>query len=146
MRRECTTASAVLTSNPNVATDNVIVRDLTCDANWAEISTTADTGDGGEKNIKTGAVVIWGSNNLIERVRSINSYGSWANRQEQFVFYMGGREIGRWNRTTLFNSVAQNSPYGNYGKSICAGWMGYTYAVPSLTDSRVVSCYCRWSK
>src|SRR5207253_10094968 len=63
-------------SDSNVSTDNVTIRDLTLDCNWAELSQTADIGTNGEKKITVTAVGIYGSNNLIERVRSINSYGS----------------------------------------------------------------------
>src|SRR4029077_10901235 len=70
---------ACISSDPNIATDNVTIRDLTIDCNWTELSATADTGTNGEKNVKTGAVILWGSNNLIDHVRSINTYGSWAN-------------------------------------------------------------------
>ena len=122
-------------SDPNTTTDNVVIRDLTCDANWAEISTTADTGNGGEKNIKTGAVVIWGSNNLIERVRSINSYGSWANEQEQFTIMLAGpRSADGTNNVIQF--CRAELPQGNYGNPFAlAGWSPYL-----ITHSRVVSC------
>ncbi|MFZ3375483.1 MAG: right-handed parallel beta-helix repeat-containing protein [Chthoniobacterales bacterium] len=127
-----------LTSNPNVATDNVVVRDLTCDANWAEISTTADTGNGGEKNIKTGAVVIWGSNNLIERVRSINTYGSWANLQEQFaIFLCGPRSADGTNNVIQF--CRAELPQGNYGNPFAlAGWVWGNQRL--ITNSKVASC------
>ena len=126
------------TSNPNVATDNVIIRDLTCDANWAEISTTADTGAGGEKNIKTGVVMICGSNNLIERLRSINTYGSWANLQEQFaIFLCGPRSADGTNNVIQF--CRAELPQGNYGNPFAlAGWVWGNQHL--ITNSRVASC------
>ena len=127
-----------LTSNPNVATDNVVVRDLTCDANWAELSTTADNGAGGEKNIKTGAINLWGSNNLIERVRSINTYGSWANEQEQFAFFLcGPRSADGTNNVIQF--CRAELPNGNYGNPFAlAGWVWGNQHL--ITNSKVVSC------
>jgi hypothetical protein len=126
------------TSNPNATTDNVIIRDLTCDANWAEISTTADTGAGGEKNIATGVVMICGSNNLIERVRSINTYGSWANLQEQFaIFLCGPRSADGTNNVIQF--CRAELPQGNYGNPFAlAGWVWGNQHL--ITNSKVASC------
>ena len=126
-------------SDPNTATDNVVIRDLTCDANWAEISTTADTGAGGEKNITTGAISLWGSNNLVERARSINTYGSWANAQEQFAFYMcGPRSADGTNNVIQF--CRAELPHGNYGNPFAlAGWVNTT-PYHLITNSKVISC------
>jgi parallel beta helix pectate lyase-like protein len=127
------------TSDPNYATDNVVIRDLTCDANWVEISTTADTGAGGEKNMKTGAISLWGSDNLIERVRSINSYGSWANEQEQFAFFVcGPRSADGTNNVIQF--CRAELPKGNYGNPFAlVGWVNTT-PYHLITDSKVIFC------
>jgi hypothetical protein len=128
-----------LKSNAAISTDNVTIRDLTCDANWAVISQTADRGVDGEKNIKTGAIALWGSNNLIDHVRSINTYGSRANHQEQFVFLLTGPASGDGTGDVIQYCSAEQ-PYGDYGSPFAlAGWMN---AVPYhlLTDSKVISC------
>jgi hypothetical protein len=110
--------------------DNVAVRDLTGDSNWAEISTTADTGAGGEKNIKTGAVALAGNNNLIERIRSINSYGSWANEQEQFaILHLSPANVIVSNNLIRFCRV--ELPQGNYGSP---------YALFGQSKSSVRNC------
>ncbi len=127
-----------LTSDPNLATDNVVIRDLTCDGNWAELSVTADTGAEGEKNIKTGATAIWGSNNLIERLRSINTYGSSANLQEQFaIFLCGPRSADGTNNVIQF--CRAELPQGNYGNPFAlAGWVWGNQHL--ITNSKVASC------
>jgi hypothetical protein len=126
---------ACLSSDPNVATDNVTITNLTVDCNWAEISITADTGANGEKNVKTSAVVVWGSNNLIDHVRCINSYGSQANGQEQFAIALGGpRTHDGTNNYIQFCRVEQ--PFGNYGNPYgLFGWVPYL-----ITNSKVLSC------
>ena len=194
-----------ISSNPNLSIDNLVIRDLTCDANWAELSTTADEGAGsrsvsdavistgspiissstasfsmadfgkrltaggipsgttivsvqdrqhatmsanatasakavslkiaGEKNVKTGAIVVWGSNNLIDHVRSINTYGSWANLQEQFAIIVAGPRSGDGiNNVIQFCRAEQ--PYGNYGSPFSlSGWEPY-----AIVNSKVISC------
>jgi hypothetical protein len=125
-----------IASDPNMATDNVTIRDLTIDCNWAELSTTADTGNSGEKNISTGAVILWGSNNLLDHVRSINTFGSWANLQEQFVMTLSGpRNADGANNVIQFCRAEQ--PNGNYGNPFSlSGW------IPSyvIKNSKVISC------
>jgi hypothetical protein len=123
-----------LTSDPNLATDNVVIRDLTCDGNWAELSVTADTGAGGEKNIKTGATEIYGSNNLIERLRSINTYGSSANLQEQFAITLSASRNGNGTGNVIQFCHAE-LPQGNYGSPFALfGWSPYV-----IVNSKVVS-------
>ena len=125
-------------SDPNTTTDNVIIRDLTCDANWAEISTTADTGAGGEKNISTGAVFISGSNNLIERVRSINSYGSLANLQEQFAITLTASRNGNGTGNVI-QSCRAELPHGNYSSPFALfGWSPYVIANSKVVSSTAV--------
>ncbi|HWX15697.1 MAG TPA: hypothetical protein VNY07_03840 [Chthoniobacterales bacterium] len=123
-----------LASDPNTTTDDVIVRDLTCDANWTEISTTADTGAGGEKNIKIGAITISGSNTLIERVRSINNYGSLANLQEEFAITLTASRNGNGTGNVI-QSCRAELPQGNYSSPFgLFGWPPYVIA-----NSKVVS-------
>jgi hypothetical protein len=125
-----------LKSNPGYATDNVTIRDLTVDCNWAELSKTADDGAGGEKNIKTGAIIIWGSNNLIDRVRCINSYGSLANHLERFSIALGGpRSHDGTNNVIQYCRV--ELPAGNYGMPfLICGLPPYVIA-----NSKVTGCY-----
>lgn len=133
-------AIEVVRSDPNGSTDNVTVRDLTIDCNWAELALTADTGAAGEKNIKTGAVLLWGSNNLVDHVRSINSYGSLANRQEQFAIMLEGPRDGD-STNNVIQFCRAELPQGNYGSPFAlAGWVN---TVPShlITNSKVLACY-----
>ena len=127
-------------SDSNFATDNVTIRDMTIDCNWAELLPTADTGKGGEKNIKTGAVTLWGSNNLVDHVRALHSFGSRANNQEQFVFFLvGPRSADGTNNVIQFCRAEQ--PQGNYGNPFAlAGWWSATGPNHLLTNSRVASC------
>jgi hypothetical protein len=126
-------------SNPNVATDNVTIRDLTIDCNWAELSQTADTGFNAEKKITVTAVGIYGSNNLLERVRSINSYGSQANHLEHFTLFLGGSRLGHSTNGVIQNCRAE-LPQGNYGNPFCLS--GWNVSLPGylLTNSKVVGC------
>lgn len=195
-----------LTSNPSMATDNVVIHDLTCDANWDELGPTADAGAGarsfhdasiaagsavvisasanfspadysrtisgggippgaiitsvqdvqhatmsinatanasavavtigGEKNVKTGGVVLWGSNNLLQNVRSINAYGSAANGQEQFVMLLASPP-----NTEGYDNIIQSCrverPCGNYGTPYAIAGTAHH---PSV-GSKVLSCY-----
>ena len=126
-------------SDCNISTDDVIIRDLTIDCNWEDLSVTADTGAGGEKNVATGAITLWGSNNLIERVRAINGYGSWANLQEQFLFYLcGPRSADATNNIIQF--CRAELPQGNYGSPFAL--MGWANTIPShvINSSKVISC------
>jgi hypothetical protein len=63
-------------------TDNVAIRDLTLDANQPRL--TLPSGSGGQFNSTILAIRLAGSHNLVERVRSINTYGSQVNSQECF--------------------------------------------------------------
>lgn len=125
---------ACLTSDPNVSSDNVTVRDLTCDANWDELFLTADTGAAGEKNMKTVGIVIWGNNGLLDQVRSINTYGSWANGLEQFAISLAGSRFGDGTGNVI-QSCRAEQPRGNYGAPYAmGGWPPY-----SLTNSKIIS-------
>jgi hypothetical protein len=95
--------------------NGVRVRDLHCDGGWAELSLTAPNGANGEKNIKTGALGLSGNNNLIERVRSTNMYGSWANEQEQFGIVIAGPQGGSLGMNNIIRYCRNESPQGNYG-------------------------------
>ena len=125
-----------LKSNPGYVTDNVTIRDLTVDCNWEELSKTADDGVGGEKNIKTGAIIIWGSNNLIDHVHCINSYGSLANGLEQFAIMIGGpRSEDGVNNVIQYCQV--DLPQGTYGAPFAMhGWFPY-----AIRDSKVIGSY-----
>jgi hypothetical protein len=129
----------VFASDPNISTDNVTIQDLTIDCNWAELSQTADTGPGGEKNITVTAVSIYGSNNLLDGVRCINSYGSAANKREQFALFLVGARTGDSTNNVIQNCRAE-LPQGTYGNPFAlAGW---TFSTPNyvLTNSKVVGC------
>jgi hypothetical protein len=101
-------------TNPNVSTDNVVIRDLTVDCNWSELSLTADTVTGGEKWGSVYAISLAGSNNLIERVRQINSYGSWANLSECFGIHLTSSNTADATGNTIRYCRAE-LPRGNYG-------------------------------
>lgn len=129
----------VFRSDPNVTTDYVTISDLTIDCNWAELSTTADTGSGGEKNIKTAAVLVWGSNNLLERIRCINSYGSLANKLEQFAIFLSGPRSGDGTNNIIRECRAE-LPQGTCGNPFAlAGWVN-SPPWHLIVNSKVVSC------
>jgi hypothetical protein len=124
-----------ISSDPNVATDNVTIKDLTIDCNWAGLSATADIGAKGEKNVKTQAIVLWGSNNLIDHVRSINTYGSAANGLEHFTITLSGPRSGDGTNNVI-QFCRSEQPYGNYGNPFSiAGWSPYV-----IVNSKVISC------
>jgi hypothetical protein len=134
-----TGGASLLSSDPNYTTDNVTIRDLTVDCNWPELSATADDGAGGEKNAKIGAVVLWGSNNLVQRVRSINSYGSWANLKEQFAIMLIAPRTGDGTNNVI-DSCRAELPRGNYGNPFAlAGWVDSSPKHIQIS-SKVISC------
>jgi hypothetical protein len=126
-------------SDPNMSTDNVMITNLTIDSNWPELSQTAPPGAGGEKNFKATAVALFGSNNLLDHVRSINEYGSAANHKEPFDLFLGGPKTGDGtNNVIQYCRVEQ--PQGNYGAAIgLAGWRN-SYPYYRITNSKVVYC------
>jgi hypothetical protein len=128
---------ACLFSNAAVSTDNVTIMNLTIDANWPGLSTTADIGAGNEKNIKTAAIALHGSNNLVDHVRAKNTYGSWANGQEQFAILLAGARTGDGTNNTI-QFCRSEQPYGTYGNPFAlAGWMDSSPAY-LLKNSRVI--------
>jgi hypothetical protein len=126
-------------SDCTVSTDNVTIRDLTVDCNWAELSVTADTGVGGEKNIKVSAVCLYGSNNLIERLRHINTYGSAANGQEEFGVFLSAP----WPMDATGNRISHcraELPAGNYGSAFnIAGEVSFS-PIRYVIDSKIDHC------
>jgi hypothetical protein len=128
-----------IVSDSNVATDNVMIRDLTIDCNWAELSQTADTGINGEKKITVTAVGIYGSNNLLERVRSINSYGSQANRLEHFALFLGGSRFSDSTNGVITDCRAE-LPQGTYGNPFCLSGWNQSAPFYRLINSKVVGC------
>ena len=126
-------------TDPNLATNSVTISNMTVDCNWAELSATANAGVGGEKNIKTGVLFFYGSNNLIDHVRSINSYGSAANHKEQFTFFVAGPRNGDGDNNVIQFCRAEQ-PQGNYGSPYAlAGWIN-SMPFHLITNSKVVSC------
>ncbi len=121
-------------SDATATTDNVTISDLTVDCNWPELSATAPMGAGGEKNFVLNGVNIGGSNNLIARVRSINSYGSSANSREHFA--IGLASPGSANGTNnVIDSCRAEQPQGNYGSPFAlVGRIPYL-----IVNSKVVS-------
>ena len=195
-------------SDPGSATDNVTIRDLTVDCNWAELAFTADEGlgarsvtdavitqnsplissssaaftdvdyastltgagipvgtkilsiqdahhatmsanaivsgngvsvlIGGEKLAKTGAITLRGSNNLVEYVRAMNGYGSWANLLEHFLIYLAAPQSGDGTNNVIQLCRAEQ-PQGNYGDPFAlAGWFDGPNHL--ITNSRVIDC------
>lgn len=120
----------------NVSTDNVVIRDLTVDCNWAELSQTADVGANGEKFGAIFAVALAGSHILIDGVRHINSYGSFANENEPFGIGIGAPTTGDVTDDVIRNCRAE-LPQGNYGAPFALhGWVeaegnGYHYITNS---------------
>jgi hypothetical protein len=76
------------TSSGMTTTSNVVIRDLTIDAN--EPGVTMPSGSGGEYDLTVLAIRLAGSHNLVERVRSINTYGTAANHRECFSIMLTG--------------------------------------------------------
>jgi hypothetical protein len=129
----------VVTSDSNVTTDNVTIRDLTIDCNWAELSSSASIGLGGEQSFTDTAVALFGSNNLLERVRCINSYGSGANKKEHFAMILAGSRFGDANNNVIRECRAEQ-PQGTYGNPFAlAGWVwGPTNYMAA--NCKVLSC------
>jgi hypothetical protein len=123
-------------SNSNYSTDNVVISNLTIDCNWPALATTAVTGLSGEKNAKITAINIYGSNNMIYQVRTIHSYGSWANHQEAFVIRLAAPQMSDATNDVIQSCLAE-LPYGNHGSPFALH--GYT---PNrlITNSKVISC------
>jgi hypothetical protein len=129
----------VVTSDPNIATDNVAIRDLTIDCNWPALASTAPTGADGEKDSGASAIMLNGSNNLLERVRCINSYGSWGNKKEQFALFLTAPRNGDGTNNIIRECRAEQ-PQGTYGNPFALS--GWTFSTPNhlITNSKVVNC------
>jgi hypothetical protein len=128
----------VFESDPNLSTDNVTIKNLTIDCNWAELSQTADTGPKGEKNIKTGGIILWGSNNLIDHVYCINSYGSFEVGMEEFTIMLAASRFA-----DATNDVIQycrvESPQGTHMAPFgLSGWN--STLIYLITNSKVIGC------
>ena len=128
-----------ISSAPNISSDYVTIQDLTVDCNWAELSQTADTGAGGEKNIATNAVILFGSNNIIQRVRAINNYGSWANHREMFAISISAPRTGNGTNDVIQNCRVEQ-PYGNMGNPFAVAGNQSASPTSLITNSKVVGC------
>ena len=126
--------ASCIPADSNVATDNFTLSDLTLDSNWAELSATVPVGTGGQKSFVANAITIGGNNNLIQRVRSINSYGSAANSREMFA--IGLTSPGSANGSNnVIDSCRAEQPQGSYGSPF-----GLAGRIPYLiVSSKVVS-------
>ena len=134
-----TSGATVFASDPNISTDNAVIRDLTIDCNWPGIGTSAPDGVNGEKSTGVNAVIISGNNNLLERVRCINTYGSRANKKEKFAMFLTAPRNGEGTNNIIRECRAE-LPHGNYGNPFAlAGW---TFSPPFyfIANSKVISC------
>jgi hypothetical protein len=127
-------------SSFNGSTDNVAIRDLTVDCNWSELSLTADMGAGGEKWGAIHAISLGGSNNLIERVRQINSYGSWANSTESFGIQLSAPVNGDATGN-IIRYCRVELPQGSYAAAFALqGWVSGSIT-HYMTNSSVYGNY-----
>jgi hypothetical protein len=128
----------VFKSDSKLSTDNVTIQNLTIDCNWAVLSKTASTGPGGEKSIKTGGVILWGSNNLIDHVRCINSYGSFeVGMEESTIWLIASRFANSTNNAIQYCRV--ESPQGTHMApfGLSGGNSTLSYL---MTNSKVIGC------
>jgi len=121
-------------SDSNISTDNITISDLTIDCNWPELSATALIGDSGEKETAVAAAYIFGSNNVIERVRFTNSYGSWYNATESFGIAFAA-PVNADATGNVIRFCRADSPHGNYASPFAL----HGRATHPITDSMVVS-------
>jgi hypothetical protein len=128
--------------NGNSNVSNVIIRDLTVDCNWAQLAATADAGLKGEKNVCVSALSLEGSHNLIERVRQINNYGSWANKREGFGIRVGAPKAGNATSNIIRNCRAE-LPHGNYSSPFALHGRSASDTTPVryITNSSVYGNY-----
>jgi hypothetical protein len=132
------TGASCIPSDANVATDSVTISDLTLDSNWPELSATAPMGLGGEKSFIANAMTIGGSNNLIQRVRSINSYGSAANSREMFAIGLVSPKSTNGTNNVI-DSCRAEQPHGTYGSPFgIAGRIPYLIVNSKVVSSTVV--------
>jgi hypothetical protein len=105
------------------ACDNVVIRDLTVDCNWPELSVSADVGQNGEKYGAIYAIDLNGSNILIENVRHTNSHGSVANGNEAFGIRLAAPSTSDVSSNTIRYCRAE-LPQGNYAAPFALhGWV-----------------------
>jgi hypothetical protein len=133
------TGTTVLQTDPRISSDGITISNMTIDCNWPELSTTAPMGVNGEQNFVAQAINLYGSNNLIDHVASINSYGSRANSREHFAITINSPTTGDGTNDVIqFSSASQ--PYGNYGSPFAL--FAYITSTTSyaITNSKVVSC------
>jgi hypothetical protein len=125
-------------SSPSAsATDGVTVSDLTIDGNWGTIGSTADNGAGGEKNVQVSGVTIYGSNNLLDKVRTINTFGSFANLEEQFAMSLAASSTGPDATNDVIRNCKAELPSGNYGAPfMCSGSGSY-----KMRNSKITGCF-----
>ncbi len=130
---------AVFRSDASYAADYITISNLTIDSNWPQLSASADMGVGGEKNCKVGAIMLCGSYNVIDRVRSINTYGSLANYQEDFaIFLVSPSSVDGTNDVIQYCRVEM--PQGNHQAPFgLAGWV-WSEPMRILTNSKVIGC------
>src|SRR5438132_1360022 len=109
----CTGGSGSMFTDGNITTDSQLVMSANATITASSVSVTL----AGEKNLKVMAVAILGGTNItMERVRSINTFGSKANSQECFPFFIrNGQVAGTLDGTNNhYRFCIAESPYGNY--------------------------------
>lgn len=128
----------VLQSPYSKSTDGVVLRDFTVDCNWAELGPTADMGPAGEKQIAVDAVLLYGSNNLIERCRHINTFGASTTNNEEFGFMIAA-PFSTDVTGNAIRSCRAESPAGGYGSAFnISGWIGSPNRF--VTNSQITDC------
>ena len=86
------------------------------------------------------ALNLAGSNNLIERVRHINSYGSWANLSETFGISLVAPAAGDATGNTIRYCRAE-APWGNYGSPFALHGQLSGITVRFMTNSVIYGNY-----
>jgi len=67
-----------------------------------------------EKNCKVQGISIAGTNNLIEKVRITNGYGSFINSQESFWATLGTSTAATADATGIIRFCTFDTPWGDY--------------------------------
>jgi len=107
---------------PSFATTpgNIAIRDLTLDGNKPGL--TMPTGSGGEYDLCVLGVRLAGSHNLVERVRTQNTYGTAANNRECFAIMLTGYASTETVDATIRFCRVENM-LGSYGNPFSiSGW------------------------
>lgn len=107
-------------------------------AKAAATATSVSVTVGGEKYSKVDGLAIWGGNNLVENVRCINNYGSFANNSESFVIFLLASLHGGTNNEV--RNCRVELPQGNHGEPFA---MASYDDNNLLTNSRIVGCYAK---